>query len=258
MLTIIHGDDTAASRLYYLQLKEKNPEATTLEGQTVNATDLAQILEGGGLFTEDKTLFLENFILKKKTSTEYKEITAYLNEQAKTANIILWEGKELEKSTLTPFKQSTVRPFKLPQSLFAFLDSLKPGNGPQLLQLFHQTLTTVEVEAIFPMLIRQFRLLLALHPKSSVILERIDRISLRTNEILSSRSAGFQDDKGSIEEVKRMQDWQRSKLKSQAKLFTPQQLVHIFCQLFVMETGQKTGTLPTDLTTAIDMLLLEI
>jgi DNA polymerase III delta subunit len=229
MLTIIHGDDIAASRLYYLQLKEKNPEATTLDGQTVNATDLAQILEGGGLFTEDKTLFLENFILKKKTAAEYKEITAYLNEQAKSANIILWEGKELEKSTLTPYKQSTVRPFKLPQSLFAFLDSLRPGNGQQLLQLFHQTLTTVEVEAIFPMLIRQLRLLLAVH-----------------------------DTPAEIEEVKRMQDWQRSKLKSQSKLFTPKQLVYIFCQLFVMETGQKTGTLPTDLTTAIDILLLEI
>jgi DNA polymerase III delta subunit len=229
MLTIIHGDDTAASRSYYIQLKGQYPDGATLEGQMINKTDLAQVLEGGGLFSEEKTLFLENFVTKKKTSGDYKDIVAYLADLGKTVTIILWEGKELDKATLTPFKQSTVRPFKLPQSLFAFLDAIKPGNGIQLVKLFHQTLTSVEAEAVFAMLTRQTRLLLALHDTPS-----------------------------DIEEVKRMQDWQKSKLMNQARLFTTEQLTNIFCQLFVMEQGLKTGTMNSDITTAIDILLMDI
>lgn len=229
MLTIIHGDDTAASRTHYLQIKEKYPEATTMDGQSINLTDLAQILEGGGLFTEETTLFIENFIQKKKTSSDYKEIVSYLNDQAKTATIVLWEGKELERSTLTPFKQSIVKPFKLPQSLFMFLDAIKPHNGPQLIQLFHKTIATVEPEAVFAMLVRQIRILLALRDKPA-----------------------------EIEEIKRLQDWQRGKLISQSKQFSADELINLFCQLFVMEEGMKTGKLNIDLVTAIDIFLLEI
>ncbi len=234
MLTIIHGDDIAASRLYFTQLKEKYPDGTTLDGQMINLTDLAQTLEGGGLFSEDKTVLLENFITKKKASTDYKQLVVYLTTQSQTATIILWEGKEHEKTAFTPYKGSTVRLFKLPQSLFAFLDALKPNNSSQTIQLFHQSLTNMEVEAIFAMLIRQIRLLLALHPDSN----------------------NRQDEP--IDEVKRMQDWQKGKLVNQARLFTSEELIRIFCQLFVMETGMKTGTLTSDLITAIDILLLEI
>ena len=234
MLTIIHGDDIASSRMYFMQLKEKYPEATTLDGQMINLTDLAQTLEGGGLFSEDTTVLLENFITKKKTSADYKQLAMYLTAQAQSATIILWEGKEHEKTAFTPYKGSTVKLFKLPQSLFAFLDSLRPNNSSQMVQLFHQTLSNVEVEAVFAMLIRQIRLLLALHPDAN------------------------KNGDETIEEVKRMQDWSRGKLTNQARLFTLDALQTIFCQLFVMETGQKTGTLSSDLITAIDILLLEI
>lgn len=234
MLTIIHGDDIAASRMYFTQLKEKYPEATTLDGQMINLTDLAQTLEGGGLFSEDTTVLLENFITKKKTSSDYKQLAKYLTAQAQSATIILWEGKEHEKTAFTPYKGSTVKLFKLPQSLFAFLDSLRPNNSSQMVQLFHQSIINLEVEAVFSMLIRQIRLLLALHPEAN--------------------NSGDE----AIEEVKRMQDWQKGKLTSQARLFTLDALQTIFCQLFVMETGQKTGTLSSDLITAIDILLLEI
>ncbi len=230
MLTIIHGADTAASRKYFLDQKQPYADAILLDADKVNLTDLAQIFEGGGLFGESKIVFIEQLITKKKKASEFKDLVAYLEKHADEHTIFLWESKELEIGTLKAFKKAAQRPFKLPQTLFLLLDSLKPGNGKALVILFHQTLESAELEMVFFMLIRQIRLLLALHESSE-------------NE---------------IEEVKRMAPWQRTKLEKQARLFTREQLLLMYHKLFILERGQKTGGLTTSLSAAIDFLLIGI
>jgi len=160
MLTILHGDDIASSRKYFLEQKEKYPDAVFLEGEKIALDELEQAFASDGLFTTTKTVFIEQLLAKRKKSKELDEIIGKLNSYASSHEIILWEGKELEKTLLTNFKTATARPFKLPQTLFAFLDTLKPNNAKQLITLFHQTLEIVEVEMLFFMLIRHFRLLL--------------------------------------------------------------------------------------------------
>jgi hypothetical protein len=235
MLTIIHGNDTALSRKYFLDEKQKQKDAILLDFDKVNLTDLTQLLEGGGLFGETKYLFIEQLLTKRKKSIELENIFKYLGEQATEHTIILWEGKELERSTLNLWKKAVVRDFKLPQTLFQLLDSIQPGNSKLLIKLFHQTIENTELEMIFFMLIRQIRILLAFHTSPS-------------NQTTSDQ----------IDELKRMQPWQKSKLESQAKRFDITHLLDLYDKLFQIEVGQKTGTLTTSLLSAIDFLLLEV
>jgi DNA polymerase III delta subunit len=230
MLTLIHGNDIVASRKFFLEQKQKQPENILLEEQQVDLTDLTQILEGGGLFGESKHIFIESFLSKRKKSKEKDAIVSYLVEQRQTHHIWLWEGKELERSVLNLFKTANVKNFPLPSTLFVFLDALRPGNGRQLIRLFHQTLETTEVEMVFFMLVRHFRIFLALMEPGDMI----------------------------IDEARRLATWQRGKVEKQAFLFGADALKQHFQSLFEIEVGQKTGTLASPMTFAIDFFLLEI
>ncbi len=230
MLTIIHGDDTASSRKYFSDQKNSHSEVIALDGEKVTLTDLKQVFEGGGLFSVTKNVFIEHLFGKKKKSSDYAVITTYLQTNASSHNIFLWEGKEIDRSTLSPFKSASVKVFKLPQTLFLFLDSVKPGSSKTLISLFHKTLETSEMEMVFFMLVRQIRILLAMVEKST---EEID-------------------------EVKRLAPWQKSKLQKQTASFEKSQLREIYKKLFRIEIGLKTGTLPNPLISSIDFLLLEI
>lgn len=230
MITIIHGDDTGSSRKYLNELKERVDTAISLEGDKISVTDLAQELTGGGLFVEKRTLIIEGLLSKKKIGKEKDALIAYLKEHTLEHDILLWEGKDLDKRALKHFTHATQKQFKTPQVLFLFLDSIKPNNGMRLTKLFHQALTTTEVEIMFFMLIRQFRFLLAFSEKSS---EQID-------------------------EIKRLQPWQQEKLKKQAKLFNPNILIAHYLALSEIDKKQKTGNLPHTLTSAIDIFLLDI
>ncbi len=231
MLTLIHGSDTASSRKYFLDEKQKVNDAVLLDADNVNLTDLAQLFDGGGLFGETQHLFIEQLLTKKKKNADLGDILKYLEKNAPEHTIILWEGKELEKGSLNLIKTATVKAFKLPQSLFQFLDSIAPGNGKLLIKLFRQTIQTSEPEMVFFMLIRQVRILLVL-------------CETDTSE--------------TIDEVKRLAPWQKSKLEKQAKQFKSEQLLTLYTQLFHIEVGQKTGTLSSPVDSAIDFLLAEV
>ncbi len=229
MLTIIHGNDTAASRKFFFDQKATQKNATILQEEEVNLTHAAQILDGGGLFEESKTILIEQFLSKRKKSHEKDTILEYLKKQAKSHNIILWEGKDLTPSQLTPFKGADIKAFKLPQSLFAFLDAVKPNNSKQLIQLFHQSIETTEPELIFFMLVRQIRILLCLSENSSENISEVARLS-----------------------------WQKSKLEKQAKLFSQEELKNMYSKLFTIEKAQKTGNMSGSLVTTIDFFLVEV
>jgi hypothetical protein len=241
MLTIIHGNDIVASRKYFLEQKASYPDSLLIDTDSVTLTDLTQIFEGGGLFGESKHIFIEQIITKRKKSGDYKDIITYLDTHAAEHTIVLWENKELEIGILKMFKNASPRVFKLPQTLFSLLDNIKPGNGKLLVSQFHQTIEATEVEMVFFMLIRQIRMLLAIHPNQNM--PRHSDLSRMTL--------------GDIEEIKKL-TWQRGKMQQQAAQFDGEQLLIIYKKLFEIERGQKTGTLSAPLTTTIDFLLLEI
>lgn len=231
MLTLIHGSDTSASRKYFFDEKQRYPDALLLEAEKITLTNLMQIFEGGGLFGESKNIFIEQLITKLKKVSNFKEIVTYLDKNAETNAIYLWEGKDLEPSSLKLFSKALVRPFKLPQTLFLLLDSLRPDNGKYIIDLFHQTLQTTEVEIIFFMLVRQIRILLALSERTTA---------------------------ADIDEIKRIAPWQIGKLQKQSTLFSTEKLLLLYEKLYAIESAQKTGGLATNVTNEIDFFLLEV
>lgn len=229
MITIIHGDDTASSRKYYIDQKTK--DAFSFDGEKVSQTDLVQILEGGGLFSDSKKIFVDDFLSKRKQGKETEDIILQLNKYCKTNDIFLWEGKEISKKNISLFSDPNVKTFKFPLFLFTFLDGIKPRNTENLIS-FHEALKKSEAELVFFMLIRQFRLLLSVSQESST--------------------------DANIDEVKRLAPWQKSKLKKQSGLFSLVNLKNAYKKLFEIDLGQKTGTLNMSLEQAIDMFLINI
>ncbi|MBI4080508.1 MAG: hypothetical protein HY430_01940 [Candidatus Levybacteria bacterium] len=228
MVILIHGDDTANSRNYFLSIKKELPESVLLQAENLTLTDMTQIFEGGSLFSEQKHILIENFFTKFKKSKETDILIHYLTEQGKTHDIYLWEGKTLLPSSINLFKNATQKPFKLPQTLFQFLENVRPNNQKMTLKLYHDTLLATEPEMILFMLIKQFRVLIAL-------------TDLKNDQ---------------IDEVKRLAPWQKSRFNQQKNQFTQQQLLSHYSKLFEIDMQQKTGLSPYPLSTAIDFFLL--
>jgi len=230
MITIVHGDDVASSRNYYIAERQKSKSPVILDGGKLTLSDLMQSLEGGSLFNEEKDIFIENFFSSKKVNVSFKEIVVYIDKQDAKANIFFWENSELPKTELLTFEKAAAKLFKIPQNMFGFLDNIKPGNIGNIKQ-FHELLGQTAEELIFFMIVRQFRLLLAVS-------------DLETNN--------------PIDELKRLAPWQTSKLRNQAKLFGTEKLITIYARLSEIDSAYKSGKLPTTLAQTIDFLLIDL
>lgn len=225
MILIIHGNDIESSRNFYFAEKNKLTNPVFINGDGITFDQIFQALENNTFFEETKNLIVENFFSKNKsTTTEFKKIVEYLNSN-KSFNVLFWDNDEVSKASLNAFKSATARQFSYPQSMFQFLDNLKPGNGQNSIRLFHELLKTTAAELIFFMITRQFRIMLSI-------------------------------DGGEIEEAKRMAPWQLSKFKNQAKIFGDSKLLMLYNQLFEIEIGQKTGKAFYSMEQSIDFFLL--
>jgi hypothetical protein len=229
MITIAHGNDSVASRNFYIEEKQKTESNEVFDGEKLDFDTFFQIFEGNSLFENEKYVFIENFFSKTKSnSLEFKKIIDYIN-KAKDINLFFWEQKELTKAQCSSLKNSTLRLFNYPQLLFNFLDNLKPNNL-NLISLYNQLQKTMEAELIFYMIVRQFRIMLALIDSS--------------------------DDK--IDEAKRIAPWQSSKIKSQAKYFEQEKLLEIYKKLYTIDYNTKFGLNSLSLTKTIDIFLLDL
>lgn len=229
MITIFHGDDIASSRKSYTSKRDENPNQVTLTGEDINIDQLTQSLQGDGLFFEKKYVFIEELFSKKRQGRELDLLIDYLNAHHERMHIYIWEGKELQKSLISKFSKIELKVFKFPQLIFSFLDSIKPGFGKNLVRLFNNTRAKVEDEIVLHMLIRQFRLLLAVN-----------------------------ESEGTIDEISRLAPWQASKLSHQSDMFSKERLKELYSILFNLDTGNKTGGLQMPLCFAIDFFLLGI
>lgn len=228
MITVIHGDDIASSRKYFTGLRTQS--STSFDGVKLEISDLVQALEGGSFFNDEKTIFIDNLISKRKQSKELEEITAYLKKNDKN-KIYIWEEKEILKTALGKLGKPDVKLFKIPKNIFLFLETISPNNSLSSIKMFHELIKNSEPEFVFAMIVRQFRILLAIK-------------DLKSSE--------------AIDEVKRLSDWQIRKISSQAGLFTIEKLKNVYKRIGEIDLGLKTGSLNLNITQAIDIFLLEI
>lgn len=228
MITLIHGEDITASRNYYFELKQQIREQKTIDGVGLTPIELREAVSVQDLFGQSPTLCIENLFSKRKSSKEIEELAEIIN--GSPSDVVLWEAKELTPKQVGLFSKATIKLFKIPATIFALLDGLKPNNGKQLIQLFHTTLESKDAEFVLVMLQRQVRILLALQDPS----------------------------KEQISEVSRMALWQKGKLDKQTKLFSKEELLELHAKLFQLELDVKTGNLVQPLGQEIDLLLLSL
>ena len=225
MITIIHGDDIISSRKF-LNAQKTLTEDIKIFSDSFSVTDLVQAFEGS-LFDGDGTVFIENLLGRKK-SKEKEEIITYLSKQKNLKKVYLWEDKEIPLKTLSVFTNAQNKVFKLPKLLFTFVDAIQPGQSKQLITLFHELLSQTDEDFVFAMIVRQFRLLLAVSEPDS------------------------------IEEVKRLGPWQITKLNKQRSFYAEKKLLTCYYDLFLIDSKLKTGTLSLTLVQAIDFFLLDL
>lgn len=229
MITVIHGDDIFSSRNYLLNEKNKKIPNITLDGKNLDLSTVAQVIDSDDFFSKKPHIFIESLFSEKK-GRELDNIINYLIKKQFLAELILWENNEIPKKYLDVFKNAKINLFKHSSSIFTFLDAISPKNGKNLIIIFHKILNNSTPEQIIYMLIRQFRLFLALKDNNS----------------------------SDIDEIKKLLNWQKLKIKRQANLFSYDLLKKIYFKLFQIDCQYKTGALKTSLIQAIDFLLLDI
>lgn len=205
-------------------------------------TTLIQNLESQSLFSFPKTVFIDNLIASLRTGSKAKDtIIEYLLGGKFDSDVILWEGKSVGKSLLKLKKQKhvSVEDFKMPVVIFKFTESLSPHSIPDALFYFNEAIKTSPVEVVFTMLVRQFRLLLALE--------------------LTSQSNHYNDTyHRSIPELEKIAPWQAGKLTSQAKLFGTESLQQHYKELLIIDFQTKTGRTPFDLTKSTQQFIMNL
>lgn len=153
-MLIIHGDNPAASRAFFLAAKQsaiqKNLQIIELEGDSVTLADLQSRLGSTNLLGETNCVTIEGFFARRP-SNEKKKIQEYL-EQAIPDQLIFWDGKDLGVQVKN-FPAVCVKKFELPKTIFKFLDSLS------LLDL-RATLENTSAELVFSLLAGQVRKLI--------------------------------------------------------------------------------------------------
>lgn len=229
MIRIIHGENISESREELLRQKSSLDNVVSFDGISITKESLSDFFSGG-MFNDDKNLIIENLLSKNKKSKNLDELFEILNKNSKDSTILLWEEKEITPAMLKKFPKSQEYNHKIPKLIFTFLDSLTPRNGEHLIKILHNLIQNTSIEIILFMLTRQIRLLLALSSKNE----------------------------DEIEDLSKLAPWQRGKLEKQSRLFEKEKLKELYNKIYKNDYGSKTGTLNMPVTTAIDILLLDI
>ncbi|MBU1322707.1 hypothetical protein KKE75_01480 [Patescibacteria group bacterium] len=214
MITIFHGDNYVLSRQALNQSLTQTPERFAAKGLTEET--LTQALESNPMFKDDKIFVIENLLTSPRSQLKEKLIKIILNNDGQ--NIFLWEKKPLTPAVKKQFAKATVKEFKLPASLFNFLDDLTLKN-------FHQALMNNPAELIFYLL----------HRRISQLIQALD-------------------DPGSLKGA----PWQLGKLKMQAKKYSLDQLLNFHQKLLTLDEQAKTSQNILSLAGCLDLLLLEL
>lgn len=226
MLILLHGDNPEASRTELKRLKSeaKDKEVRQLDGRGLDPGNLTQALESSSLFGGATLVIIENLFSKLGKKTKLIEELAHkICSNSASTDVILWEDKEVGVTVIKSLGKAQVRLFKTPVLIFGFLDAIRPNNVKPLLELLPKVLVNEPPELLFAMIVRRVRQLIML--------------------------------RGSVTPAG-LQDWQASRLTTQAKSFNMDKLVSMQKQLLEIEYSIKTGATPFNLTQLTEQFLL--
>lgn len=209
MITVLHGTDVDSSyKRLSKRLSSDTDHVVTQFDHTSKLEDINQAFFSESLFGDKKIILLKNLLTKDKKLLEL------LSTSPKDLQIICWEQDQLPLATVTKLaKFAKVENFKLPPTLFYFLDNLSPGQKKIVYDL-----SKLEGEASALWNIQNRFLLLTLAKL---------KIEQSTASKITKRS---------------LQTWQWDKIKSQAQKFQLETLIAI-CRAslridFLIKSGQ--------------------
>lgn len=225
MLSIVCGEDTASSRNYYQALREQY-KLKGYELVTLNKSDFehpsVQIRERASLFFNSQVFFSENlvkFLKRHKSKALLEEISGLVADPG-----ILWiDWEEYAARDIANPKKVDFKEFKLPLSIFQFLESVYPGNLAYVVRSLDQISGSVEEGFIYSMLCRHIRsLLTATTPEGALSIPV----------------------------------WQRHKLQNQAKHWPQEKLLAFYSGLARLDSSMKTSSNAYGIRRSLEVLLL--
>ncbi len=225
MITILAGEDVISSRnkLNDFLRDKKNP--IRLDGKKITLADIEMQLSSGSLFVVEKTIVIDGF---SKFKPQDKLIEQLLNfEKDKSTHIFLWDESDPSAKLKNSFKGTPILNFAFPKFYYTFLDTFEPGSK-KTLELLSQVLKTFEAEQVLYGLIKRIRQLMVLKGDSYM----------------------------EFSEFAKMQEWQLSKLRSQAARFQESDLKKIFIKLADLDKLLKTSSMTMPLQAYLDNLII--
>lgn len=229
MLTLIHGDDVVSSRKALEELKMKFPsfERVVFPPEKANLTDIVTAFDSMSLFTNQKLIIIENLITGPANRDKEEILKALINNKL-GAEVVLWEGKEVSKTTTNNyFSAAKVIFCRLPAVLFKFLDSIGEKPLPTILSMLEKLSDERGSEFIFTMLIRQWR------------------------NLLVARDLGMSGFTG-------VPAWQALKFINQARYFDAKNLISSYRLLLSLDIKVKRGKTPYSLRELLDIFFVSV
>ena len=226
MIFILHGEDSLASynKLQLLVDKYQSFQKIRFDEKT-DKEQFTMALFSLDLIEENKLIICTNFISTKKI--QKKDLINI----PKSKQVIFWEKKKVGTKTIsTNSVEISIEEFKLPSTLFYFLDAIasSPINSLQKLNNF----TSGEARKMSWHLTNRFFLLIL--AKLELPLNRVNLLNLRP-----------------------MQDWQWNKIKTQSAQFNLPLLQRMYSSLLKIDYLIKTGKTGLSEKTLISTLFLK-
>lgn len=220
---LFHGDDNATSRNNLHEIKKKYSDIRELNGDKLLPKDLESTLGTESLFGNE-TILIENLFSRLRSKDKEACIELLKNYQGER-DILIWEKKALTKVTTVKLpKDWVIKESKPPAILFSFLDSITPHNHAQARSLLISLRKSSEDGFIFIMLSRHISSLIQAKTATTI----------------------------------KLPPWQIGKLNSQASSWAIADLVHFYDELYNIDKNIKTGNTKLDLSSQLDILLLQV
>lgn len=222
MIHLILGDDIEESRREFVRLKEEYKD----KGYEVFLLDEVNLLEldkwlyqSNNLFSRKKVFFGENLLSHHQTKTIFQKYDTL----DKEIDFIFWEERLEEKLAKKIFKNAKIHSFKLPVTIFKFLDSVYPTNLRLAISYLNKISQTVN---------------------ENVILYRLQQ---RIGDLILI--------KNNLKPEKKLADWQIRKLKTQSRYWYEKKLISFYDALYRIEETTKTGKNYYSIKKSLDILL---
>ncbi|MFS8159032.1 MAG: hypothetical protein ACMG6E_02245 [Candidatus Roizmanbacteria bacterium] len=220
MLHIIAGDDSSASYKRFCELKDQYTHDQTrvhmLSEAELKNLD-AWMGSSAGLFEEKTVYFFQEGIGDKVRKAQLKTY------QDAELSLIILEQSAYESEIKRLFPKAKIEFFKLPQSLFTLLDGLVPTAATLTIAKLQVLMDGTADFGLFYMLKQRIRQLLL--------------ISLGQTSI------------------PKLQAWQKTRLSSQARRWSQEQLLSFYDSLYRIEKQAKTSGSPYSLKEALEIVL---